>query len=392
MAGFHSGSAGRALGVVTLALALALALVLPGSGQARDEEASEREIAALRARIGVSRGRVEGAEREARNLLGAIQELDEGLEALRGEVEVSRQRSEQAVQAHQRVEGERTIWTNRLERTRMAMARRAVALYKAGGAGPLEVLFASSDLPSLLVRMGNLERLLVHDSELIARSVRELAQVRVLEVETREARTLSEAALQRLARRSAALGVERSARGKALDRVRRDGARERRLVAEMEVAAQNLEETLKNLRARRVRFEGEGFAARKGKLPRPVQGQVRRSFGLVVDPDYQTEIFHKGLEIQAPRGDQVRSVAPGRVRMAGWFRGYGKLVIVDHGQGYFTVSGHLADIFVEVGDSVEPGDALGTVGDTGSLEGPGLYFEVRRGSGPLDPADWLAKG
>jgi septal ring factor EnvC (AmiA/AmiB activator) len=240
--------------------------------------------------------------------------------------------------------------------------------------------------------MGNLERLLVHDSELIARSVRELAQVRVLEVETREARTLSEAALQRLARRSAALGVERSARGKALDRVRRDGARERRLVAEMEVAAQNLEETLKNLRARRVRFEGEGFAARKGKLPRPVQGQVRRSFGLVVDPDYQTEIFHKGLEIQAPRGDQVRSVAPGRVRMAGWFRGYGKLVIVDHGQGYFTVSGHLADIFVEVGDSVEPGDALGTVGDTGSLEGPGLYFEVRRGSGPLDPADWLAKG
>ena len=385
---FRLGTAGRALGGV----ALALVLVLPGSGQARDEGASEREIAALRARIGVSRGRVEGAEREVRNLLGAIQELDEGLEGLRGEVGVSRQRSEQSEQAHRRVEGERVAWANRLERTRVAMARRAVALYKAGGAGPLEVLFASSDLPGLLVRMGNLERLLVHDSELIARSVRELAQVRVLEVETREARELSEAALDRLARRSAALGAERSARGKALERVRRDEVRERRLIAEMELAAEKLEETLKALRARAGRFEGKGFAARKGRLPRPVQGQVRRPFGRLVDPEYQTEIFHKGLEIQAPRGDRVRSVAPGRVRMAGWFRGYGKLVIVDHGEGYFTVSGHLADIYVEVGDSVGPGDALGTVGDTGSLEGPGLYFEVRRGSGPLNPAEWLAKG
>ena len=88
----------------------------------------------------------------------------------------------------------------------------------------------------------------------------------------------------------------------------------------------------------------------------------------------------------------MRAVAPGRVRFAGWFRGYGKIVILDHGSGYFTVSGQLSQIRVQVGHQLKSGQVLGTVGETGSLEGPGLYFEVRRGGAPLDPAEWLAKG
>ena len=88
----------------------------------------------------------------------------------------------------------------------------------------------------------------------------------------------------------------------------------------------------------------------------------------------------------------MRAVARGQVRYAGWFRGYGKIVIVDHGGGYFTVSGHLADVFVAVGELLDAGDTLGSVGDTGSLEGPGLYFEVRAGAESLDPAEWLSAG
>ena len=75
-------------------------------------------------------------------------------------------------------------------------------------------------------------------------------------------------------------------------------------------------------------------------------------------------------------------MAPGRVRFAGWFRGYGKIVILDHGSGYFTVSGQLSRIQVQVGEKVKSGQVVGTVGETGSLEGPGLYFEVRRAGFP----------
>ena len=79
----------------------------------------------------------------------------------------------------------------------------------------------------------------------------------------------------------------------------------------------------------------------------------------------------------------------GRVRYAGWFQGYGRLVILDHGGGYYTVSGHLAEIAVAVGDTVASGAPIGTVGDSGSLSGPRLYFEIRRGGEALDPREWL---
>ena len=369
-----------------------LGLWVGGVVHAVDEEASEREIETLRSKITASRERLGNVARSERDLLRLIQDLDQDIEALRVRVADSRQSAEKSAQSHARVEAERVASVHALAATRSAMAKRAVALYKAGVAGPLQVLFASTDLPEMLARMGSLERLLVHDSELVARSIRERARVEALELETDQARRDSDAAHQRLARRETLLSSERSARGKTLESLRRDQTRELALLAELEGAAQKLEKTLAKFRAQRAGFGGGNFAARKGGLLRPVSGPVRRPFGRLIDPRYQTEVFHKGMEIQARRGDRVRAVAPGRVRLAGWFRGYGRLVIVDHGDGYFTVSGHLADVYVEVGDVVNEGHVLGTVGDTGSLEGPGLYFEVRRGSGPLNPADWLAKG
>jgi len=378
-------------GLVWLGLGILL-LLLAGTALAGDEEASEREIEALRVRIVESRQRVESTERSERDLLRRIEELDRGLEALRIQVERSRRRADETAEAHIKVEARRADAALRLATTRRAMSRRAVALYKAGEAGPLQLLFASADLPQMLARMGNLERLLIHDSELVARYVAEHAEVAVLQEEAEAARVEAEAAHARLVRRSGALSDERSARTAALRSVRQDRSREGNLLAELESAAQGLQETLAAFRAERARYAGARFAARKGALPRPVAGPVRRPFGRLVDPQYKTEVFHKGFEIAARRGDPVRAVAPGTVRLAGWFRGYGKLVILDHGDGYFTVSGHLADIDVEVGDRVLEGEVLGTVGDTGSLEGPGLYFEVRRGRGPLNPAEWLATG
>jgi septal ring factor EnvC (AmiA/AmiB activator) len=116
---------------------------------------------------------------------------------------------------------------------------------------------------------------------------------------------------------------------------------------------------------------------------------VARGFGRVVDAEFRTEVFRKGVDFAAEAGVPVRAVAPGEVRFAGWFRGYGRIVILDHGGGYFTVSGHLDELRVDVGEGVEEGGILGTVGETGSLSGPRLYFEIREGAEPRDPARWL---
>ncbi len=175
-------------------------------------------------------------------------------------------------------------------------------------------------------------------------------------------------------------------------RLHRDRARERAALVELETAARALEETLTSLRQaprRRSAPLGPPFASLRERLAPPVEAPIAAPFGRVVDAEFKTETFRSGVEFDAPLGAAVEAVAAGQVRFAGWFRGYGKLVILDHGDAYFSVSGHLADIRVEVGDEVESRGVIGTVGDTGSLSGPRLYFEIRHGREPQDPRKWL---
>jgi len=176
--------------------------------------------------------------------------------------------------------------------------------------------------------------------------------------------------------------------------VRSDRRRERAALNELEAAARALEETLSHLGsepAAPLPAGAAAFVSLRGALLAPVDAPLVERFGKVAD-EFGTETFRKGVEFGALRGAAVRGVAYGVVRFAGWFRGYGKIVIVDHGDQYFTVLGHLDEIAVSVGDPVHRGDRLGAAGDTGSLAGPRLYFEIRRGGQALDPAEWLRGG
>jgi septal ring factor EnvC (AmiA/AmiB activator) len=132
-----------------------------------------------------------------------------------------------------------------------------------------------------------------------------------------------------------------------------------------------------------------GFAQLRGRLPRPARGPIEVEFGRVVDPRWGTVTVQNGVDIRAPAGSEVRAVAPGRVAHAGWFKGYGNLVIVDHGDGFHTLVAHLASMSTAIGEAVDAGALLGTVGDTGSMKGPYLYFEIRERGRPADPAAWL---
>lgn len=132
-----------------------------------------------------------------------------------------------------------------------------------------------------------------------------------------------------------------------------------------------------------------GFAAMKGKLPVPAKGKVEKRYGSYFDAKLKVKLYHKGVDIRAAHGSPVLSIFDGRVAYADWFSGYGKVVIVDHGSGYFTLYGHLSEIEKKRGDVVVVGDRIGRVGDTGSLRGSYLYFELRNKGLTEDPLPWL---
>lgn len=145
----------------------------------------------------------------------------------------------------------------------------------------------------------------------------------------------------------------------------------------------------KDIGKRAIDNKSIGFVSMHGSLSMPVTGKIISMYGKVEHPDFKTITINNGIEIEAAVGKEVRSIYKGRVIYSGWFRGYGKVLIIDHGDGYYTLLGRLSKILKEVNSIVEQGDVVALVGDTGSIKGPHLYFEIRQHGMAVDPLSWL---
>jgi septal ring factor EnvC (AmiA/AmiB activator) len=376
-------------------LACAALLLAWGASAAVAQEQGAGELEVLRRAIDESRSRLSTYEREERGVLEVLEAIEHSAALLEADVARARAHAAQAREALARREAEAVGVAERLSVLERAMSARAVALYRAGELGALPILFSAGDLREFLTRVQTLRRLLSHDASLLAsyrRTRRSLVAARELAA---AAAAESDQAERTLDERSAQLLEEGERKRELARRLRWSRSRERRALAELETAAQALEEAVAALPeqglAAPAGTPSVAFASLRGSLPAPVAGFVARGFGRVVDTEFRTATFRKGVEFDVPVGTPVHAVADGRVRYAGRFRGYGNTVIVDHGDQYFTVSAHLSEIGVAVGDWLTAGEQLGLSGDSGSLTGAQLYFEVRRGRDALDPSEWLPR-
>ena len=132
-------------------------------------------------------------------------------------------------------------------------------------------------------------------------------------------------------------------------------------------------------------FDGVSFESLKGKLNLPVRGEVTNKFG---NSRQDTGLTWKGLFIKSNEGNEVKSVANGRVVFADWMRGFGNLIIVDHGGGYMSLYGNNQALLRKLGDTVKGGDTIASVGNSGGNDTSGLYYELRSHSKPFDPMSW----
>jgi septal ring factor EnvC (AmiA/AmiB activator) len=157
-------------------------------------------------------------------------------------------------------------------------------------------------------------------------------------------------------------------------------------VKELQSAAQNLKGTILRLEKNQKELKElpTGFDNVKGKLPFPLKGSITKSRGKQGDKN-----LLKGIYIDGTLGENVRAVYPGRVEFSGQLKGYGQIIVINHGARYFTISAHLSGRDKAEGDVVSAGDVIGQVGETGLSSGPGLYFEIREGGTNHNPLAWL---
>ena len=368
------------LGLCCALATLVLASPVPASDRQARLEEIRREIEEREAR---ARSYAEAAE-------GYFQELDaidRELNETRRSVRRLRERQQTAEKELEEARAGLAEVTPVLERTRTDLETRLIALYKFGSTGGIPALYSARDFQSFARWRQGLARVLEQDTTLFDRHLR--AWNAWTERRDRQERLVSE------------IRAARAEIGSRQERMRRHSVERRNLVAlmrsrsdkelraadELRQAARRLEQALQRMPSAFTPAAGEGLEP--GAVLWPVEGPIRNGFGPQVDPEFGTRTRRSGIEIEAPTGARVRAVASGRVLFAGWFRGYGQLVIMDHGRESVTVSGYLEEIAVEAGATVKRGYAIGTVGETGSPSGPGLYFEIRRAGKPVDPQGWL---
>jgi septal ring factor EnvC (AmiA/AmiB activator) len=324
-------------------------------------------------------------------LLGELKKLEADRQTKVAEVT----RVERDLQDTQRRLDDARAKTDALKKTadaeRPDVVARMVHLYKMGSAGYWRMLFDVDDLRS----MGRAYR----TAAALTRLDRERVQAhqRTLNALAKERKDL-EAKAQQLAKlqdesRRARAALERSvaAHNSLIDSIDARRDLNTQMTSELEAVQQRLQSSLNQVGTNGAAPVSLPVGAFQGALPWPARGSIISRFGRQTNSKFGTAIVKNGVEIAVPEGVRVAAVHEGTVAYADQFTGYGNLVIVEHGEGAFSLYGHLASVRVGRGDRVEPGTTVGTTGRNPGGN-PALYFELRIDGRPVDPLQWLQKG
>jgi len=330
---------------------------------ARDRDRLTQDLQSAEVAIAEKRLRLQDLERERAYSAKRLQQLDE---------EIAARESELAHESGQ-------------------LAAQVRAAYMSGSQEKIKLLLNQRD-PATLGRVMAYYRYFndyrAGNIGAVTDKMRELAALRS-EVAAEEARLadLAKTRKAELEKLAAAQQERQALLGALKDRMAAEGREIERLAAEEKDLARLIAELTSILSDYPITSE-EPFSQYRGRLTWPVAGTLLRDFG---QPRVGGELKWNGVVLAAPRGREVRSVYHGRVAFADWLAGMGLLVIVDHGEGYMTLYGYNETILKNAGDWVAPGDVIATVGDSGGQAESGLYFEMRKGTQPINPRRWVTR-
>jgi murein hydrolase activator len=346
--------------------------------------------------IKIQKQKIEAAKRRESSILTDIENTNKQLNKV--ERDLRKYRSSLAVTESKIAAVENEIFRNRraIEKMREWIKRKLRVMHKSGTNKEIVMLFMSADDISHVMRAGKYLQLIAAYEHGLLETYKDTLES-LIENEKQLISLKKQLIVNRekVQREENALSQKKSQRENLLASVKREKSANARMLREMESSSRELLEIIRESeRAQKEKeetFSSGTFASLKGKLPWPADGKIAIRYGSQKDPQFNTPIFRSGTYIESNRDAVARAVHAGKVVFAEWFKGYGQLVIVNHGNGYHTLYGSLSEIFTKVGDIIKGKQPVGRVGSSGIVNSPGLYFELRFKGKPLDPMQWLHK-
>ncbi|MBT0960492.1 murein hydrolase activator EnvC family protein [Denitromonas iodatirespirans] len=404
----------RPMTAIALTLALVVMPGLAGADEATARIAASRsELDAVKAKLRAAEAEVADTESTHSDAAKALKQADVAVSKILRRVRERVRERKAADEAVAQIEAALRQTQSRIEAGRAALADWLRSYYQHGGEPGVGYLLSARE-PNQLARDAYYLEQIGREKQAIVSRLREAMALQARQQETAEAHRAEVARLEAEQRRELAeLKKERDRRGQILaelakelktqkDEVvslQRDEARLRALMIELAKARARPRPTpprtteapsepvvASSRQSADQSARGKAFAALRGQLKAPLKGQVVGRFGADRAAGGTT---WKGIFIRADNGDEVHAVADGEVVFSDWLRGFGNLIIIDHGQGYLTVYGNNEALFKSNGERVSAGDVLAAAGDSGGNPEPGLYFEIRHQGRAVDPMDWI---
>jgi len=381
--------------VKTAALSLSLLLSF-GACLARAAEV-ERELGGIKQKIEKERQGIAKVKRQEGSVLESLAKIDESLDRKTKDLKKVNATLETILANLQKKEEEAKRLLASLGDRRELLKQRARALYKwQRGGSPFILLNGAGSVAGLMRSKRYLEVTLAYDRKLVDQLSDESQRELAIKKELEQRRAEVDRQRRSLIEIKESIRVEREKKKEVLAGLRREKESRQRALKELEQAALKLQKMIDEMNRKSAASSkdvpaGTGFETMRGRLDYPVKGALVGTFGKTRHPEFAAELFRKGIDIEASLGDDVKAVEGGKVVFADRFSGYGKMMIIDHGQRYYTLYAHLSELLKKPGEPVRRGEPIAQVGDSDSLAGARLYFEIRKDGKPLDPIPWFRK-
>jgi murein hydrolase activator len=295
------------------------------------------------------------------------------------------------------------------EKKKEQIRKRLSALYKAGELGEARMFFSSESLPQLIENRRYMKSVVENDRKLFTDYQEKFGKLQKLKSSLEQEAGRKEKLQGRIRQKKQEVEVEREEKAANLDKIRQEKKSYVASLKELEANARRLQLMVERLEARSRKsyitknekrtptvgghdlpaIPDKGFGAQRGRLNLPTAGTISSRFGKQKHPEFNSFTVNNGITINAPMNTDFRSVYEGHVIFADRFKGYGNMMIIDHGGGFFTLYAHATKLDKKVGATVAKNEVIGAVGDTDSTQGSCLYFEIRYQGKPVDPSIWL---
>ena len=407
------------LGLLVWAI-LALAAPADLDQRLKDER---QELKQLKGQIKDYKDRLERTKRRERTVAQELEDSDHILQQKGRELHTYEGHLKTEAEKHAALVKDVQELTRQLQARQGFLQQRLRALYKQGRAAYLPFLLSASDVSDFLTRVRFTMKLVEYDADLVQQY---RANLEALERTRRAVKAREEQltkARLRVAAKKEEIETERVKKNQLLTKIHGQQETYESAMQELEQASARLmtlitqlEQQRKRALAQRAREQRQRqarlprpdtpppstdhyadavddqsrFARLRGQLLWPLAGKLVLTYGRVKHPTFNIDTFNKGIGISAPPGTEFRVIEAGQVLYANWFKGYGNLLIVDHGDSYYSVYAYASELLVQVGERVKRYQVVGKTGEGGSLNGPALYFEIRHHGKPENPLEWLA--